>query len=227
MYVSQINEERGERLQSITTANGPTWLSALMKQVGWLGSREAWPGLMERCADPRWATLDEAAWERARVATLLAILREARARVTVDEWGVLDAVDGVIAALELGEDTIAASERADGPRRAAEYVVVRLTHSCTYEAVALRRDSPDLVAARARAAEVAAFAARAAQAVGMRPMPWTEGWTQRSSTDGQVRSVAEGAVAAASWIASRESRQVAWDAVALIAIDAIEAELGE
>lgn len=88
----------------------PEWLAHLTPWIDDAPSEEAWPALVRRYAAlaRRWHVLDTAAWERARIGALIAIVSEARMHCPQHETQTLAAIDGVLAWLRRGAP---ASER--------------------------------------------------------------------------------------------------------------------
>ena len=82
----------------------PAWLAYLTPFIDDRGSDAAWEPTIRRYAAlmARWHVLSPEAWERAHRAVKVAILVEAKSHVTVDTWGVTEAIDAVIAWLEKG-----------------------------------------------------------------------------------------------------------------------------
>ncbi len=81
----------------------PLWLAELTPWIDDSPSDDAWPHVVRRYASlaRRWHVLDSAAWERARIGALLAIVEEARTHAG-DDARVIAAIDGVIAWLRRG-----------------------------------------------------------------------------------------------------------------------------
>lgn len=101
-----LSPEAGERESaSVCPASVmPPWLAHLTPHLDDRPSARAWPGIVRRygALAHRWHVLDAAGWERARVASLLVIVREARAHCPASACASLAAIDGVIAWLERG-----------------------------------------------------------------------------------------------------------------------------
>ena len=81
----------------------PPWLAYLTPWLDDAPSADAWPHIVRRYASlaRRWHVLDGKAWRRAEIASLLAIVEEARTHAGGDPR-VLSAIDGVIAWLRRG-----------------------------------------------------------------------------------------------------------------------------
>jgi len=94
----------------------PVWLAHVTVWLDDAGTEEAWSGHVRRYASlaRRWHVLDKETWEQVRVDWLTDdVLPEALAHVTVDEWGVREAVEGVRRALRGDGDLDAAAAEAD------------------------------------------------------------------------------------------------------------------
>ena len=103
-------------------------------------------------------------WERAHVAVRVGILDYAAPCVTVDEWGVRDAIAAVRAAVVAGEGLDAARRAADTAYYAALAAVAAEGAWAAYAATYAAREaaSADVAAYGAWAADAAAYAAAAA-----------------------------------------------------------------
>jgi hypothetical protein len=82
----------------------PAWLAGLVPDFNDRGDKDAWPGFVARFAalTRRWPALDEAAWERARLASMAAFVEEARSHAPASEMQVLEAIDLVLVWLRAG-----------------------------------------------------------------------------------------------------------------------------
>ena len=71
---------KAERASACPAHVMPPWLAHLTPWIDDEVSEDAWPGVIRRYAAlaRRWSALDDAAWERARIASLIAIVSEAR-----------------------------------------------------------------------------------------------------------------------------------------------------
>ena len=150
----------------------PPWLAHMTPWIDDEVSAHAWPGVIRRYAAlaRRWSALDDAAWERARVASLIAIVGEARLHCPADEVRALSAIDGVLEWLRRGAPE---SERA---------AVSEATRAATKATRAAARAAWAGEAAAASAASVAAAAARAASS---------------AAASARARAAASGRIAAA------------------------------
>jgi hypothetical protein len=90
----------------------PQWWSLASVWINECGTEAAWRTAIRRYAGfaRRWHVLDRAAWERLHRACWIACIREALRHVTRDKWGVREACDLMIDALERSDD--AAMKRA-------------------------------------------------------------------------------------------------------------------
>ena len=150
----------------------PPWLAHMTPWIDDEVSAHAWPGVIRRYAAlaRRWSALDDAAWERARVASLIAIVSEARLNCPSSEERALAAIDGVLEWLRRGAPE---SERA---------AVSEATRAATKATRAAARAAWAGEAAAASAASVAAAAARAASS---------------AAASARARAAASGRIAAA------------------------------
>ncbi len=142
----------------------PQWLARLVPWMDDRGSDAAWPDMVRRFAGiaSRWHSLDSDAWERARRASIVDILREALSHVTIDKWGVTDAINGVISWVERGEpkeeqkhvrsaaaaayanaDAAAAAYAAYAAYAAAAYAAAYAAYAAAAYAAAVRRAAVD------------------------------------------------------------------------------------
>jgi hypothetical protein len=143
----------------------PVWLAHLTPWIDDEVSDEAWPRIIRRYADlaRRWHRLDGAAWERARIASLIAIVAEARAHCPDDEARALSAIDRVLEWLRRGapeSERVAVRDAAAGA--AVSWSVV-LAGEAARRAAASAASAAE-VARAAKAARAAASAASAAEA---------------------------------------------------------------
>ena len=93
----------------------PPWLASLTVWIDDSGTLGKWPGHIKRYAAAigRVVALDAEAMERLSRRIRVLIVREAASHITVDEWGCRAACDGVVAAIESGEQKkISAAESA-------------------------------------------------------------------------------------------------------------------
>ena len=154
----------------------PPWLAHMTPWIDDEVSAHAWPGVIRRYAAlaRRWSALDDAAWERARVASLIAIVGEARLHCPADEVRALSAIDAVLEWLRRGAPeseraAVSASDAAwaEAAESAAESAAVseatRAATKATRAACALAAWAGE--AAEASAASVAAASDRIAAAV--------------------------------------------------------------
>lgn len=84
----------------------PVWLAYLTPSVDDNVSSPAWPEMARRygaCARG-WHRLDDAAWRRVEGAVRLTSLAVAHEAVSLDEWGVIPAIDDVVRLLREGGD---------------------------------------------------------------------------------------------------------------------------
>jgi hypothetical protein len=143
----------------------PPWLAYLTPWLDDAPSEHAWPGVVRRYASlaRRWHVLDGEAWRRAEIASLLAIVEEARTHAS-DDARVLSAIDGVIAWLRRGaphhESTRVrdAAAAAAAAARASAAWAARAAETAAYAA------AESTAFAAAEAAESTAFAAAARSA---------------------------------------------------------------
>jgi hypothetical protein len=153
----------------------PAWLAFLTPWLDDAPSAGAWPSIVSRYAAlaRRWHVLDAAAWERARIASLMAIVSEARTHVAPEEHArVLAAIDGVLGWLRRGAaESVREAAEADAARAAAARAARAAMAAAEADATAVwaaraavwaaaRAAEADATAA-ARAARVAVWAARA------------------------------------------------------------------
>ena len=163
---------KAERASACPAHVMPPWLAHLTPWIDDEVSEDAWPGVIRRYAAlaRRWSALDDAAWERARVASLIAIVGEARLHCPADEVRALSAIDGVLEWLRRGAPeseraAVSASDAAwaEAAESAAESAAVsEATRAATKATRAAARAAWAGEAAAASAASVAAAAARAA-----------------------------------------------------------------
>ena len=130
----------------------PPWLAYLTPWLDDAPSADAWPHIVRRYASlaRRWHVLDGKAWRRAEIASLLAIVEEARTHAGGDPR-VLSAIDGVIAWLRRGaphHESTRVRDAAAAARASAAWAV----------------DAADAAARAVDAAARAVDAARAARA---------------------------------------------------------------
>ena len=87
-----------EDVSACTADVMPAWLAHLTPWMDDAGTEAAWPAMVRRYADlaGRWHVLDDAAWRRALLASLLAIVTEARSHATGDEASACDTVIGLL-----------------------------------------------------------------------------------------------------------------------------------
>lgn len=180
----------------------PGWLAELTPRIDDHTSAESWPVIVRRYADlaGRWHVLDAAAWERACVRALLAIVREARAHCPADESAVLSAIDGVIAWLEAGAPE---DERA----RVGEVALVASDAAWTAEEASVAAWAASAAAlATGAAATATVMAAEAAEAAAR------AAW-------------AEAAARAEEEAAADTAADAAWDRISALVLDALETEI--
>ena len=163
---------KAERASACPAHVMPPWLAHLTPWIDDEVSEDAWPGVIRRYAAlaRRWSALDDAAWERARIASLIAIVSEARLNCPSSEERALAAIDGVLEWLRRGAPE---SERA---------AVSEATRAATKATRAAARAAWAGEAAAASAASVAAAAARAASS---------------AAASARARAAASGRIAAA------------------------------
>jgi len=194
----------------------PAWLAYLTPWLDDEPSAHAWSGIVARYAAlaRRWHVLDDAAWERARIAALIVIVAEARAHVAPEYAGVLAAIDGVIDWLRRGaprDASDAVTRAAADAARATEDAASAAARADTAWADTAWADTASAAACAADAAEAAAAEACAAMQAAMQ--------------------AADAAAFAAGWAASaaEASARAAWaaaaDRIAAGVLDAIEHEI--
>ena len=150
------------------------WLAQLVPWLDDAGTDAAWPGHTQRFARAirGVVALDDAADDKLSRAVRVICVREALSHVTADEWGVRDACQQTIAALESGDHAAAwaAARAAEDAARAAEDAAwaARDAWAAAGAARAAAWAARDAWAARAaRAArDAAGVAVRAAEAAG-------------------------------------------------------------
>lgn len=141
----------------------PAWLAQMMPELDDHVSEDGWEGRMRRLGESArsWPALDADAWDRVRLAVLLYCLGTAEAAVTVDEWGVTEAIHGVREALQ-GRGDLAAA--ADAARAAfdASWIAPEAAADAALVAKAAAEATALVAEAAARAATEAADVADAA-----------------------------------------------------------------
>ncbi len=177
----------------------PPWLAYLTPWLDDAPSADAWPHIVRRYASlaRRWHVLDGKAWRRAEIASLLAIVEEARTHAGGDPR-VLSAIDGVIAWLRRG-----------APHHESTRVRDAAAAARASAAAAAARASAAAAAARASAAWAVDAADAAARAV-----------------DAAARAV-DAARAARAAVAGAAAAEAAADRIAAGVLDAIEREIAE
>lgn len=145
----------------------PAWLAYMTPWIDDEASDESWPHIVRRYAAlaRRWHALDGAAWERARIASHIAIVSEARLYCRPSEKRALAAIDGVLAWLRRGapgSERAAVAMTAAASSRAA--VASSRAASRAAEAAAAARAAEATAEAAAWAAEAASRAARGSAA---------------------------------------------------------------
>jgi hypothetical protein len=162
----------------------PPWLAHMTPWIDDEVSAHAWPGVIRRYAAlaRRWSALDDAAWERARIASLIAIVGEARLHCPADEVRALSAIDAVLEWLRRGAPESERVAVRDAAAWAAARAVVLATRAATKATRAAARAAWAGEAAAASAASVAAAAARAASS---------------AAASARARAAASGRIAAA------------------------------
>lgn len=150
----------------------PAWLAHLTPWIDDAPSEEAWSALVGRYAAlaRRWHVLDTAAWERARIGVLIAIVTESRQHVLPHESRALAAIDGVLAWLRRGapeDERLAALWAAEAAQTwAATWAARSAAETARSAAEAAQSSARSAVASAAEAAAaVAAAADRLATAV--------------------------------------------------------------
>jgi hypothetical protein len=110
-----------ENASACPAALMPPWLAELVPDLDDRISTEGWEGRMRRLGESArgWSAIDGGAWERVRLAVLLCLLDIAEESITVDEWGVCDALHGVREALQGRGDLAAARAAAEAAAKTA------------------------------------------------------------------------------------------------------------
>lgn len=193
----------------------PPWLAHLTVFVDDEPSAVAWPGIVRRYASlaRHWHSLDDAAWERARLGALIAIVDVARSHVAASETQALAAIDGVLAWLRAGAP--------EGAR--ATLWVATWTAAETAWATTKTRAAGAAAAAAAEAAEAAWRATEASDEA-------TEAAEQAAKAAIRTAATAARATAAVAWpaAAARSAAHcsvTAADRIAAGVLDAIEREV--
>jgi hypothetical protein len=169
--------ETAEDASACPAALCPEWMAYVVVDIDDNVSDEAHQRLMLALGESarRWPALNADAWERIRRAWLCSVLDEAISQVTVDNWGVREAIAQVRAALRgegdlevareaAAEAVDAAADAAYAARTAADaaYAAVDAAAEAAWAAAVAR--AAWAVARAAAAGETAADAARAAAA---------------------------------------------------------------
>jgi hypothetical protein len=118
------DEVRDARVASVCPAAlMPSWLAELVPHLDDCVSIEGWEPRMRRLGESArgWSALDRCAWERVRLAVLLCALDIAEESITVDEWGVRNALHGVREALQGRGDLATARAAAKAAAKAAAW----------------------------------------------------------------------------------------------------------
>jgi hypothetical protein len=149
----------------------PEWMAYVVVAVDDGVSNEAHQRLILALGESarRWPNIDADAWERIRCAWLITVLDEAASHITVDEWGIREAIAQVQAALR-GEgdletaraavDAAWVADAADAAADAAAWAAARAARAAEAAADAAAADAAaDAAAAAAWAAADAAVAA--------------------------------------------------------------------
>jgi hypothetical protein len=209
-WLAALSPEAGavERPAACPAEVMPPWLAELTPSLDdGVSAGDRWDEFAERlgrCA-AGWHVLDDSAWARAEVEVKLEALAVAREAVTVDEWGIIPAIDEVSRLLRDGgspEEWAAARAAVEGAWAAAGAAAWAAARA---------------VAKAAEAAETARAAARAAGDAAR-----TDAWAARAAA-GAAAWAADAARAAA--CAAGAARAAAWDRIAAALFDAIEHEI--
>jgi hypothetical protein len=204
----------------------PPWLAHMTPWLDDAPSAEAWPSIVARYAAlaRRWGVLDDAAWERARVASLLTIVSEARSHVAPEYASVLAAIDGVLGWLRRGapESEREAAAAADAAWEAASADAADAAAWEAARAAAWAAASADAAWEAARAAAWAsADAADAAAWEAARAAAWAADAAAWEAARAAAWAAADAACEAAR--AARAARAAAWAAARAAAADRIAA----
>ncbi len=148
----------------------PPWVAEMVPMLDDSISLDGWEARMRRLGESArcWPVLDDAAWERVRLAVLLCCLDIAEEPLTVDEWGVREALQGVREALQgrgsLEEAGAAAwaAARADGAAARAAARAAAWVAEAAARAAEAHGAAASAAAEAARAARATAAAAWAA-----------------------------------------------------------------
>lgn len=143
------------------------WLAYMTPWLDDATSAQAWPAIVARYAAlaRRWHTLDDAAWERTRIVSLIVIVAEARAHVAPEHAGVLAAIDGVLDWLRRGapeSEREAAWAAARAARAAARAARAAWAAGAAWAAAWPAAESAESARTAAWAAEEAAWEEEAA-----------------------------------------------------------------
>jgi hypothetical protein len=223
----------------------PPWLAYLTPWLDDAPSADAWPHIVRRYASlaRRWHVLDGKAWRRAEIASLLAIVEEARTHAGGDPR-VLSAIDGVIAWLRRGaphHESTRVRDAAAAARASAAAAAARASAAWAVDAadaaalaphppLAARAAVAGAAAAEAAARASAAWAVDAADAAARAPHPPL---AARAAVAGAAAAEAADAaaraphppLAARAAVAGAAAAEAAADRIAAGVLDAIEREI--